>query len=701
MLDKLKALRAVAAAGAWAALALVVALALGAPAFAVTAPEVARSERAEVRLHADHITLAPGGAATLILDLRLAPGWHSYWRNPGDSGMATVIRWSAPEGVEIGDIIWPAPHRLPLGDLVNYGFEGQALLRAELRAPEDWPAGEPILLRAEASWLVCKDICVPEQGAFTLELPTGDHALTDLQVSRLAATARSAEPAALKGAAFEVDGDRLRVAAVAPAFGMGRVVDAYFYAAPLDLVAASAPQRFGVENGRVTIDALRDDGAAPQTLDGVLAVTLVDAEGAETRVAYAVSAQPGPVPPIASPILAALGAVGLAFVGGLILNVMPCVFPVLSLKALAFARQGEAMAAERLRDGLAYGAGVLLSFVAFAVALLSFREAGAAVGWGFQLQSPLVVALLAAALFLVGLNLSGVFSVDFGAGGARAQTLAAQGGPIGSFFTGVLAALVASPCTAPFMGAALGYALTQSAPVALAVFVALGLGFAAPIVALSASPALGRLLPQPGAWTVRFKELMAFPMYLAAAWLLWVLGGQAGVDAMFAALAGLVLLALAVWAWAQLGPSVARLSRIAFTALAAVALVGSAATLSTATAPRAAAVEPVVYSPAALASLREEGRGVFVNVTADWCVNCQVNDRLVLATDAFAEALGAAQGVYMKADWTRPDADIAAFLRSHGVQSIPLYVYYPPGGAAPQILPTLLTVDAVREALSG
>ncbi|MEL6318678.1 MAG: thioredoxin family protein, partial [Pseudomonadota bacterium] len=400
-----------------------------------------------------------------------------------------------------------------------------------------------------------------------------------------------------------------------------------------------------------------------------------------------------------------------AFAGGLILNLMPCVFPVLALKAVSLAKHGDADPRERTAQGLAYGAGVLASFLAFAAALLALKAAGASVGWGFQLQSPLVVAALAYILFAVGLNLSGVFEMPSSYAGVGGS-LAARDGATGSFFTGVLAAVVASPCTAPFMGAALGYALTQSPATTIAVFAALALGFAAPIMLLSASPALARMLPKPGAWMERFRQALAFPMYAAAAWLLWVLGGQVGVDALFAALIGLVLVALAAWALGVGKPASVAGRRVAG-AVAVAALIGALFALTPAieddgAAPARAAQSAAdggtgapsqPYSPDGLAALQAEGRPVFLNVTADWCISCKVNERLVLGGESFRSALEGADAVYVKGDWTRRDDEITALLERFGRVGVPLYVVYPADGSAPEVLPQILTGDIVQGAL--
>ncbi len=394
-----------------------------------------------------------------------------------------------------------------------------------------------------------------------------------------------------------------------------------------------------------------------------------------------------------------LAALGLALLGGLILNLMPCVLPVLSLKALALAESGRSGGHAR-RGALWYTAGVLAGFVLVGAAALALRAAGQALGWGFQLQQPWVVGLLAYVMFAVGLSLSGVFAVGYRLAGAG-QGLAARGGAAGDFFTGVLAVVVASPCTAPFMGVALAYAFTAPAPLALLVFAVLGLGLALPFLLIGFVPALAARLPRPGAWMETLKQALAFPMYLTAAWLLWVLGRQRGIDAVGLALAGLVLLALGLWWWQRLRLRAAPLQRALAVLVLAAALVPLALAQRL---PRESSAAPagqgqVAYSAERLAALRAEGRIVFVDMTADWCVTCKANEKAVLNTTAFRDLLAAHDAVLMTGDWTSVDPAITAFLEEHGAVGVPLYVVYPRGGGAGEVLPTVLTHDLVRRAL--
>lgn len=695
---------------------LIIALALfasAAAAQAASAPEVSRTERAEVRLVSDHDVVAPGGAATLALHQRLAANWHSYWRNPGDSGLETTIAWSAPEGVEVGPIEWPTPTRIPLPPLMNYGYSGEATLLNRVSVPADWPVGEPIELQAQADWLVCEKVCIPESQLFTISLPTGAEPAIDAEAAELVASAEARLPAPLSAdARARHEGETIRLSIDAPEFATGDLANVYFFAADYGVLKHSGDQQARRTGSGLELILPAGETKPGSALPGVLRA--VDRSGgAPAVVAFALSA-PLVVAPAAAPIDFGLGlspsilaAALLAFLGGAILNFMPCVFPVLALKAISFSQSGEKAQVERRRHAAAYGGGVLLSFLALAGALIALKSAGAAIGWGFQLQTPIVVAALAYVMVLVGLNLTGLFELPGGIGNLGGR-LAGRGGPSGSFFTGVLAVAVASPCTAPFMGAALGYAMTQDALTALVVFAALGLGFAAPLVALSLSPRLARLLPRPGPWMARLRQALSFPMFLTAAWLLWVLGHQAGMDAVFAALVGMVLMALAGWALGAGYPQSTAGRRVAVGA-AALALVGAVYALApsldpkTGIAPSAEAGAGIGerYSPSRLEALRAEGRQVMVNFTADWCISCKFNERVVLSGPGFRDMLSGTDTIYMVGDWTRRDAEIAAALAEFGRVGVPLYVVYPANGGAPKVLPQILTEPLVSAALGA
>ena len=683
-----------------ALLALSAGLILAGPA----AANPVRTENVEAELSAEGPAV-PGQSVWVALTQRIRPGWHTYWINPGDSGIATTVEWTLPEGWTAGPIVWPAPERHPVGPLMNFGYAGEVHLLAELRAPAGAAPGTAVPVKAKADWLVCEEICIPESAELELALPVAASPAPAPALAARFEAARASLPVPSPFAATlepGADGHRLRVAA--PGLQEGRLKDAYFFPESWSLTDVAAPQTLTLDAGGLTL-ALKPGSAPPDgPVKGVLEL-VEEIDGKPVRQALALEAPLGAAAGGGTAEASSMPlwqAALLALLGGMVLNLMPCVFPVLSIKALAL--MGEEPGRARVH-GLAYTAGVLASFAAVAGVLLALRAGGAEIGWGFQLQSPLFVAVLAYVLFLLGLSLSGVFTVGGGVMGVG-QGLAERGGTAGAFFTGVLATVVATPCTAPFMGAAVGFAVTQPWPVALSVFLALGLGLALPFLALSFSPALLRHLPRPGVWMERVKQALAFPLYASAAWLVWVLSIQAGPSAVAAALAGMVLLGFGAWlygvtrhaatGWRHGGATVAVLSLAAAVALVQGAPAPAPAAQAQA-APEAAGYER--FSEARLAELTAAGTPVFVNMTAAWCITCLVNERVVLSTGTVKAAMADKGVAYLKGDWTNRDAEITRVLARHGRSGVPLYLVYLPGKPEPLVLPQILTEDAVLDAL--
>ncbi|KPF49817.1 protein-disulfide reductase [beta proteobacterium AAP121] len=679
----------------------------------VTTPQV----KAELVAHApDGVT--PGQPMWLGLKIQHAPHWHTYWKNPGDSGLPTTMEWQLPAGVEAGDIEWPTPAKLPLGPLLNFGYEGTLLLPVPVTVPAGFK-GDTLEVKLRADWLVCKDVCIPEGGDFTLRVPvqaaTAGHA-------SLFASARAAVPQALSGsqanARIEQGALVLQVSGL-PAAWQGKAI-AYFPETTGVIQNAAKPEERwdgGTWTARVPLDPQRTE--SPTTLPSVLVAEGV-ATGVQVQVAVqgawpAAAATPTALPPLVDAAPAAAGgapavaatslgwALLLALLGGALLNLMPCVFPVLSLKVMGFASHAQDRRA-LLAGGLAYTAGVVLSFVALAGLLLALRAGGEQLGWGFQLQSPAVVAALAALFTLIGLNLAGVF--EFGSVLPSSLAAARARHPVvDSALTGVLAVAVASPCTAPFMGASLGLAVTLPTVQALSVFAALGLGMALPYLAASAWPRVAQMLPRPGVWMSHFKTLMAFPMFATVVWLVWVLGQQAGIDGVAALL--LLLVALAFAAWALGSPGLGTAARRGF-GTAAVLLVAATlfwagpslrqeAVASPGTASSSDGWQP--WSPELFAQARAEGKPVFVDFTAAWCVTCQFNKRGTLANSEVVQAFEERQVLRLRADWTRRDPAITAELTRLGRSGVPVYALYAPGAAGPQLLSEILSVAEVRNAL--
>ncbi|MBK8755067.1 MAG: thioredoxin family protein [Candidatus Competibacteraceae bacterium] len=658
---------------------------------------------ATVTLLSEQPQATPGQTLWLGLRFELIPHWHVYWRNPGASGAAPVIRWTLPEGWTAGDLHWPVPQRIPVGPLTNYGYEEAVMLLAPVRAPAGpLPAG-PLTLTANAEWLVCRVECIPESGRFTLELPhPGSPTVGDPAIQRLFAAARAQWPEADRVMGrYRLAGDARTLTLEVPGLAVDDRAEVWFAAyewGPVDPSGAQSRQT-AAEGLALRVPAGDLPPADDVPLDGLVVVETQDG-GAPARRGYAVRLEAQPAATGASETLGLMAALGFAFLGGLILNAMPCVLPVLGIKVLGFVREAGANHRRRVGHGLSYGAGILLSFLALAAGLLLLRAGGASLGWGFQLQSPVLVALLAYLMLLVGLNLSGVFTVGAGLMGAG-QALTAGSGLFNTFATGVLAAVVASPCTAPFMGTALGFALTRPAGEALAVFLALGVGFALPVVLLSLWPAQVRWLPKPGPWMKRFQQALAFPLYATAAWLLWVLSQQTDARAYGAALAGLVVVALAAWLYGQWQPRSWRLGLLGAALTVVLLLLLRPVAGPDIAAPTRAHPERLAWSEARLRELTAARRPVFVNFTAAWCITCQVNERVALATENTRRLFADHAVAYLVADWTRRDPAITRQLERHGRSGVPLYLWYAPASETPVLLPPLLTEGIVAEALQA
>lgn len=789
------------------------------------------TENLRAQLVAETASAVPGASVDLALVFEIRPHWHTYWRNPGDSGEPPRLTWRLPAGVSAGPIQWTYPSLIRVGPLANYGYSGRAVHLISLSIPPDWRAGEPIDVEVDATWLVCDEHCIPEQGTFALSLQTAaagsrravgkpsepstadqnDRATEQWSGSRLArrnlfATARAelpvggviaadlergtasptgavtgpaTDPLAKPGSALGREQMRLSVPAAALPSAPSSVT---FFADEWGLIEHAAPQTWRVDGDRLLVSLTPGAAATSATPTGLLVVEMASAAGQDAnlpqgghapnavQLAFAIdastqrapavagaavgegpaaAAEARPGAPVAADAASARPAAGLghavpetlagaedgtlglplalafALLGGLILNLMPCVFPVLAIKALSLAQQGRQRLAERVWHGLAYTAGMLSFFLLVALLLLALRAGGAAVGWGFQLQSPTFVLVMAYLFLTLGLSLSGAITL-----GTSLMGIGAMGpsrGHLGAFMTGALAALVAAPCTAPFMGAALGFALAQPWPAALSVVLVLGLGMALPFLLIALSPALAKRLPRPGAWMETLKQLLAFPMFATAAWLLWVLTVQTGPIGLGAGLAGVVLLALGLWLleaarggrgrWQRLARVSAGVSLAAALWLGIDLGPGAPASMSTdgqslesaessrwARSHRGSGTTPepnlaaMPYTASRLDAALAIERPVFVNMTAAWCITCLVNERVALSKPAVVAAFAERDLLYLKGDWTNRDAQITEYLAGFGRSGVPLYVYYPPG-AEPQVLPQVLTESIVLDML--
>ncbi|GAB4477646.1 MAG: thioredoxin family protein [Burkholderiaceae bacterium] len=689
------------------------------------AAQPVRGDNIESELVAATDAAVPGQPLQVALRLKHDAHWHTYWQVPGDSGLPTQIRWQLPAGWRAGPIEWPVPQRFPVGPLMNFGYEGEVLLLTTLTPPAGLAPGGNVEFAARADWLICKDVCIPGGADLKLILPVRETAGPSRRAAQFAATrGLIPRPVALDAATATIEEGRIRFA-FKPRASDAAPASVEFFPLEEARIEPAAPQTLRREGDGVALYLTAAQPVVPEfkTLNGVLVVdggpARADRGGWAGIVSVPLAAGSVPVVADAAPVEGGASvtfwvALAGAFVGGLILNLMPCVFPVLSLKLLGLVQHQRAedaahVAHPALRThGLVYAGGVIASFVALAAVLIALRAAGAQLGWGFQLQTPWVVAALTGLFFLIGLNLLGAFEFTWGTAlaNARIGPQPAADRLSGSFGTGVLAVIVAAPCTAPFMGAALGYAITQPAPVALAVFAMLGIGMAAPYVALTVFPQLLARLPRPGAWMERFKQVMAFPMFATCVWLVWVLAQQVDVDAVGLLLLALVLLGLAAWAFglAQRGAQRYRWVALGAALLAAYATVSATGGENAAPGGARAAVandaaqwQP--WSRAALAQAIAAGKPVFVDFTAAWCVTCQANKRLVLNAAAVQNAFGARGVALMRADWTNRDPEITQELARFNRNGVPLYVLYDGKGGA-QVLPELLTERTVLEALA-
>jgi thiol:disulfide interchange protein DsbD len=695
--------------------------------------------RAELLAHAPQGVQA-GQPLWVGLQLTHQPEWHTYWRNPGDSGLPTQIELNLPAGISAGEVQWPLPHKLKAGNLTNYGFEKTVLLAVPLTVTQQFKANatQTLDIQLHANWLVCRLECIPQEGDFALRIPVNSSFASNApafeavlaeqpnSLPNVKATIRfeaqrlvlqvSGLPASLQGKTLHVFPDTAELVESAaeqhPSASQSWQGDVWTVQLPLSNLRLNDPKQVGF---------LLTTGEGPERQGFAVSATVTQAWPATSEL-------PAFTQPIANTttnenlmnvdglvgfLLALLGA----FIGGLILNLMPCVLPVLAIKLLGFAQHSRAHRAHRVA-GMAYTAGVVVSFLALGAGVLALRAAGEQLGWGFQLQSPVVVSVLAAFFTLIALNLFGLF--EFGQIlPSRVASFQYKHPVIDAALSGVLAVAVASPCTAPFMGASLGLAMTLPTWQALTIFVAMGLGLAAPYLLASFMPAVARLLPHPGPWMVTLRQLLAFPMLATVVWLLWVLGQQTSIDAAMFALGGLLLLAAFIWALKQHTPAARGLTWLIAAALVwgafsfakelnapandatqiSTALKGASATSRPDSSASTANNAWQTWSETGVAQNLAQGRPVFVDFTAAWCVTCQINKKSTLSNSAVLADFASHQVTLMRADWTRRDPAITAALTALGRSGVPVYVLYAPG-KPPLVLSELLSVSKMHEALA-
>ncbi len=715
---------------------------------AAAASSAADVEHLHVQLVVPSASLVPGKSADAGLYFKLERGWHVYWKNAGDSGEPPHIKWTLPQGVSAGPLQFPAPQRLPLGPLMDFGYENEVLFPFQVKVAPDAAPG-PAVLHAKVDWLVCREVCIPGKTELELTRPVAQAGANPSAVqpdaglfSRLGNDLPKPLPPTDKlGFETTPSGFRLTIETGR------RETQASFFPADQDQIENPAPQTVTPNAKGLSLDLKKDANltAAPSQLRGVIelsggrAYEITAPQGAPTpasrtsapnssvpsgatapasSAAAAVPTRPAssgavsksspsvnavPDTSAAGPVKPGLvRIIGLAFLGGIILNLMPCVFPVLFLKGLALIQSGREERHKLRVHGVVYSLGILVSFWALVSVLLGLRTAGAHLGWGFQFQSPVFLFLMAGLLFFLGLSLAGQFEIGLSLTSAGGS-LAAKQGYAGSFFTGVLAVIVATPCTAPFMGAAIGYALAASAAVTFAVFTALALGLAAPYVVLTLQPAWTRVLPRPGAWMEVLRQAVAVPIFGTVIWLAWVIAQAYGATLVAVLLISFLLIAVAGWflgrwparGWAAGTAGLIAASVIALAVYASHALVTPPTTVN---AQAAGGWQP--WSETALEKFQSEGRPVFVDFTASWCLSCQVNERVALNQPEVRKAFADANVVLLKADWTQHDEAISQALQKLGRSGVPAYALYSPGQSAPELLPEALTTGIVTGALN-
>lgn len=693
-------------------------------------------EYVQVRIVPEKTHINAGETILIAFEQKIYENWHTYWKNPGDSGSATALDWSLPEGFEIGEIMWPAPSRIAYGPLMNFGYSNEAVLLQTLTAPINMPDG-PVNFSVDYEILVCHEICIPEIGTLNLTLNDGEtvtsnedyinekHMQLPFPLKWDAQYKEENEQLVIdinvaKPALIAQNGDQVKFDFFPEEWGYienPAVVDATFNPPRslqikikrgereletqenLDFVLSYTKD--GDDTHAIKLSAQADQNwlAGQQSSNNNIVQETGPASNTNT------SNTEGSLSTINLPSITVAQAILYALLGGLVLNLMPCVFPILSMKALHFSEAVHAGDTHTKIHGLAYTAGILLCFGGLAGTLIALQAAGAQVGWGFQLQNPVIILGLVFLFYLVGLSLSGFFEIQTKLSNAG-SSLTSRKGASGSFFTGILATIVATPCTAPFMGVAIGFALTQPPYVSLTIFLALGLGLALPFLILSFIPSLHKVFPRPGAWMVIFKEFLAFPIYLSVVWLIWVFIQQTGTLGVLYALGGIVGISFGVW---LLNKGVNKFIAIGVIIITILLPFSCGCFMKAGTSPAlqiSSKASQSFSTQTLMTALDETDEAVFVNMTAAWCITCKVNERVALSSDEFHNIIKEKNITYIKGDWTNYDPEITEFLDHYGRSGVPIYVYYgarnDETGKRPEavVLPQILTPNIVRNALS-
>lgn len=668
----------------------------------------AATEQVAAQLVASVDAVTPNSEVYFGINQRIIPHWHTYWLNPGDSGLSTSIKWQLPANANASEILWPIPGHISLGTITNYGYSNEVTLLSKIKIPSSAKIGDVFTAQAHVEWLVCNEECIPQEVDLAISLPIVAQGNPTGSGSPLIQQAIGQLPVpSLWPMQLEKTSDGFNLQIELSESQIKNIKELWFYPVDWGVIVQNIQQPFEMTKNGILLHL--KSGESPlkpnQPLKGVLVITET-INNDLVATGFTVEQIPSIKNSSTKTDIGFATALLLALVGGLILNLMPCVFPVLSLKALSLVSHSHLSSVQVRLHGWVYTLGVLVSFILLAATLVILKAGGTQIGWGFQFQSPLFVLAMAYLMFLVGLNLSGVFVIGGSIAGVG-SSLADRGGYSGSFFTGVLATIVATPCTAPFMAAALGYALTQPAIKLFAIFLSLGFGLALPYLLLANWPGLQRWLPRPGLWMERTKQVLAFPMYAATAWLVWVLAQQSGPGIVLIALGGIIALAFAAWLYNTTRNSSPNIERagtgsaliiLVLTILAGYSTINANPLNDTGNKTAASDInqnwEP--YSAERLHDLLAQGKPVFLNFTASWCISCLVNEKVALSTHDVKAAFKAADITYLKGDWTKRDAEITAMLTQFGRSGVPLYVFYPAGKSSkPVELPQVLTPDIV------
>lgn len=689
-------------------------------------------QHVQTSLHAEGDSIFAGQPFDIIIQQNIEPHWHTYWKNPGDSGAEPKFNFYLPDGFTASEVKWPTPEKILISDLMNYGYEHEALFTVTITPPKEIKTNR-INISLDAEWLVCQESCIPESGTYELNLKVGKEPFARLKPSIFGRAYLSTPKDVNWINSFHPSPNgQLTINLIDNNFTekFRYAKDIEFYPEQWGLIDNPSPAivtetvdgyTLSIKSGPRPVSAVKKLPFVLTWLDtkknrqqSIRATADLDRSmmpAAQTQLTATTDSTEHTAQTPEKPKTGFFTAIILALLGGLVLNLMPCVFPVLSMKALSLVKLGDSEQRAALHSGYAYTVGVLITFLGIAAVLIALKAGGQQIGWGFQLQNPLIITLLAWLLFIIGLNLSGFFDFtgSFINGG---QGLTQKTGLTGSFFTGALATLVATPCTAPFMGVAMGYALTQPAIISLTIFLFLGLGLALPYLTLCAFPTLRHFMPKPGHWMVTFKQILAFPMYASAIWLTWVLTIQLGDDATLISMGGMLAITIVIWNnklpasmhWA------ATLVRIALTIIMLLALIQLSLRTQKAdlgikshdTKITTVTKDHSPYSKNLLNTLLKDDNPIFINMTAAWCITCKINEKIALSTDETKQIFQDHNVHYLKGDWTNYDQEITQFLETYDRNGVPLYIYYGPrdehteARPAPVVLPQLLTPSTIQ-----